>query len=39
MLNHSDIQISDCGRIGIYYLKLIWSNYQPIGLESQTEWI
>ncbi|MCH2490880.1 MAG: hypothetical protein MK211_12090 [Flavobacteriales bacterium] len=30
MTNHSEIQSTDCGRIGIYYLKSIWKYYQQL---------
>ncbi len=42
MSNHSEIEITDCGRIGIYYLKLIWNHYQQLKASqsevSKLEW-
>tara|TARA_R110000744_G_scaffold119126_2_gene222294 strand:+ start:3235 stop:4242 length:1008 start_codon:yes stop_codon:yes gene_type:complete len=30
MSNQSEIKITDCGKIGIYYLKLIWNYYEEL---------
>ncbi|MCW5517888.1 phytanoyl-CoA dioxygenase family protein [Muriicola sp. Z0-33] len=42
MSKQSEIEITDCGRIGIYYLKLIWNHYQRLKTNqsevSKLEW-
>lgn len=34
MSNQRELQITDCGRIGIYYLKSIWNYYQKLKTNS-----